>query len=141
MTAFNETERYILTAIRDAVIAQGEDYVYAANGEPAGAAAHSTCYYLAYNNWGEPTGEASCIIGHGLLDSRVDTIEHLRGAEGCSAEYVVPVGTSHGFGQGLRVMQEAQDEGIAWGEAYARGLNHMAVEGYDVSEFRFTVNA
>jgi hypothetical protein len=144
MTDFTDQERSVLTAIRNAVIEKGADYLY----EPKGSniereldALGTSCFYLEYDEEHSPTG-ASCIVGHGLLDSGLSDTDSLMMVEGSSARLVVP---DHGFDMvftaALDLMQTYQDGGSPWGKSYNAGLKFLEDSDYDVSEFRLDTPA
>lgn len=130
---FSEYEHKVLTAIRNAMLANGEDYVYVAPTGAPRVAEWSLCYYLDYAN-DYPTGKASCIVGHGLLDSGEWSVEDLALVEGRSAEFILD--GSLKFNKALDDMQALQDGGEPWGVAYNTGLEKLAEAGYDVSAYR-----
>lgn len=129
---FSEYEHKVLTAIRNAVLDKGEDYVYVA---PTGAprdGLNSSCFYLDYAK-SRPTGKASCLIGHGLLYSGEWSVDDLAWVEGRAAELILD--GSDVFNRALDHMQAQQDNDEPWGAAYNAGLETLADAGYDVSQF------
>lgn len=134
MIEFTEQEDKILTAILDAVRAAGADYVYQSTGHPFyNQNIPGGCFYLAYDEGSKPLGTASCIVGHGLLDSGTLDVVSLVACEGKSADSIIPDhADSDTFSKALAMMQEEQDAGGPWGIAYRLGLAFLAGAGYDV---------
>lgn len=131
MRTFNESETALITAMRDAVIEKGADYIYSRVPNPdLGAVSQETCLYI-YKD------EPSCIVGHGILNANLMSAEDLSIYEGSSAFVPLAVlDVSSDIQEVSDEIQSKQDMQEPWGEAFTFGLDILDGRGYDVGPFR-----
>lgn len=124
MSILTEAQAKFFFACREAIAEKGEGYVYTRN-EPT-AEVPFGCAYVR-------DGEPSCLVAQGLIRSGLMSASDLSRHEGHAASMVVPWG--HDFvSDTINEMQEAQDCGTSWGEAYDKAVESLAYEGFIVKD-------
>lgn len=130
----DEKDVAFLTAMRQAVIDKGADYIYEQRVvlfEEGGQ--DYACDYLR-------GGVPSCIVGHGIINANIMDASHLALYEGTAAYEVLEKNASGGLHydviQAANKMQGEQDTGTPWGEAYNHGIAYLASLHWDVEALR-----
>lgn len=134
MIELNETEKKIILAMRDAVLNKGADYVYEApriNDNEA-----LSCFYVV-------NGEASCLVGHGLINSKIMDADHIvekwQGAGTSMEAYQVFAGDKQlddvrlDVAHSIAKAQDVQDFGHTWGQAYDVMINTLECHEFDTT--------
>ena len=124
------------TYLGAALEAKGEDYIYTPEPRVEGVIEGGACLYLKYDapatgftnpilEGCQPTGEASCIVGHVLVYAghplrEIACIEGKSAFVGLKALSCDPVFTEPLIINAFDVAQAAQDAGATWSSAVAR---------------------
>lgn len=116
MTNLTDDEREALRIMREIVAEKGADYVYPDSEKRLDSlCSEPICQYARYDEDGNVVAP-SCIVGHYLTRTGV-SLGDLSIHEGTAAIQVVPFSPGSRLAEAFNRAQEAQDDGLTWGEA------------------------